>query len=761
MGDGVQRSALGALRRAALLGCASSVVLAAGLLPSRAEQQVFNFFVNGGAFYDKTGQGVGAGTGCCASYVGPAQSGTPGHLSTPHNSHPAVTFQTTSSGNGAISSASNKFNIGTKGHVVTGMRSNDAYDGFGGVGLLGSSNFGGLTVNRDTEVTHGPSGLPTAITNAFANAGVPNAARFVETITNNTGSTVSGTFGYFNNLGSDANTVYVATNNGALATNTNAGHSLTGNLWITSVQNSTAGADPVITVVLGNNKYAATQVQASNGSLSGTYQNGDDNPAYLFPIAVKSGQTVRIVIFSILTADLNFNTNSVPGDAIASQQSDITLGGQMANLITNNGKPLGVNSPFFTGLTVADLQTIINFDFLFALQPNGANINQTNVANAINFGAGNNPNILAPFIGMPDGQLNATLSMLSGEAATGVQTTTFESMGSFLGLMVNPYDQGRADQIGLTPMGYASVDKKPKSKVEQAINKAFDTPLAPIYEKRWTAWGAAYGGYAAAEGNPVVGSTSMIARTGGFAAGGDYRVDPHTTIGFGLAGGTGNWSLSNGMGSGRTEDFQAGVYGWHTMGAWYVSMAGAFATHDVTTHRNVVVGGTGGPFNASYFAQSVGARVEGGYRFALAQFGFVPYAAGQSQVLHLPNYGETSTADPTFLLNYASKSVTDSRTELGSWFDYRVASANPITLFTRVAWVHDFNRDRTATATFQTLPGATFVVNGAPAPADVALTSLGVRAAFGYGWTATGQFDAEVGAGWNSYGGTAKIAKAF
>ncbi len=62
---------------------------------------------------------------------------------------------------------------------------------------------------------------------------------------------------------------------------------------------------------------------------------------------------------------------------------------------------------------------------------------------------------------------------------------------------------------------------------------------------------------------------------------------------------------------------------------------------------------------------------------------------------------------------------------------------------------------------FQTLPGATFVVNGAPAPADVALASVGARAALGQGWTLTGQFDAEVGAGWNSYGGTAKIAKAW
>jgi uncharacterized protein with beta-barrel porin domain len=735
-----------------MLGCASSMVLAAGLVPSHAEQQVINFFVNGGGFYDKTGHfpAGASGTGCCDSYVGPAQSGTPGHNGRPHNTHPAITFSTTSSGNGAISEAKVLGNVGTKGHTIVGLKAGDAYDGFGGVGLLGSNNFGGLTVNRDTEVTHGPSGLPTFITNAFTNAGVPNAARFVETITNNTGSTINGQFGFFNNLGSDAATLYVASNKGP---NPAFG---TGNLWITSIQNNTCvsgSCDPVITNVLGNNKYTATQVQFQ------LFAN-IDNPAYLYNISVAPGQTIRIVLFSILTADLNFNPNAGP-NPLAAQQSDIALGGQMANLITNNGKPLGVNSPFFTGLTIPELETIINFDFLFALQTNGASINQNNVANAINVAGGTNPNVLSPFVGMPDAQLNATLSLLSGENATGVQNTTFESMGAFLGLLVNPYNQGRADQIGMTPMGYASVDKKPKTKAEQAIDKAFDSPLAPSFEKRWSAWGAAYGGYLAAQGNAGVGSTSMIARTGGFAAGADYRVTPNTTIGFGLAGGTGNWSLSAGMGGGRTEDFQAGVYGWHHMGAWYVSLAGAFATHDVTTNRNVFVAGTGGAFNASYFAQTLGARAESGYRFAVQQFGITPYGAIQSQVIRLPNYGETSTADPTYLLNYAAKSVTDSRTELGSWFDYRVASANPVTLFTRVAWVHDFNRDRTATATFQTLPGATFVVNGAEAPADVALASVGLRAALGYGWTATGQFDAEAGAGWNSYGGTARIAKAW
>src|SRR5258707_8137976 len=35
------------------------------------------------------------------------------------------------------------------------------------------------------------------------------------------------------------------------------------------------------------------------------------------------------------------------------------------------------------------------------------------------------------------------------------------------------------------------------------------------------------------------------------------------------------------------------------------------------------------------------------------------------------------------------------------------------TLFRSLAWAHDYNTDRNIAATFQTLPGASFVVNGA------------------------------------------------
>jgi uncharacterized protein with beta-barrel porin domain len=215
------------------------------------------------------------------------------------------------------------------------------------------------------------------------------------------------------------------------------------------------------------------------------------------------------------------------------------------------------------------------------------------------------------------------------------------------------------------------------------------------------------------------------------------------------------------MGGGNMNDFQAGVYGRHIAGPWYAALAAAFATHDVSTNRNVSVAGTGGIYDARFTAESIGARAEGGYRVDLRSFGVTPYAALQSQVFHLPSYSETTTGDATYLLAYASKSVTDTHSELGSWFDYRLTGVAPVTLFARAAWAHDFNTDRSATATFQSLPGASFIVNGASAARDAALASIGARVAMGHGWTLVGQIDGEDGDGWHTVSGNATIRKTW
>jgi hypothetical protein len=95
------------------------------------------------------------------------------------------------------------------------------------------------------------------------------------------------------------------------------------------------------------------------------------------------------------------------------------------------------------------------------------------------------------------------------------------------------------------------------------------------------------------------------------------------------------------------------------------------------------------------------------------------YAAIQAQSFHTPGYNETDAIANGFALAYASRDATDTRSELGARFD-RVLALYPnavLALRGRVAWAHDWVSDPSLAPVFQTLPGASFIVNGAGARA--------------------------------------------
>ena len=235
----------------------------------------------------------------------------------------------------------------------------------------------------------------------------------------------------------------------------------------------------------------------------------------------------------------------------------------------------------------------------------------------------------------------------------------------------------------------------------------------PSFEQRWSAWGGGYGGSNRTSGDPaVIGSHDLSARTAGFAGGLDYRVTPNTIVGVALAGGGTNWSLANGLGGGKSDAFQAGVYGVTRSGPAYLAAAFAFTNHWMSTDRFAFAGDH---LTASFNAQSLGARVESGYRFATMFGGIAPYAAIQAQSFRTPTYSETDVNGGGFALGYNGRTATDTRSELGARFD-RLLALNPnaaLALRARLAWAHDWVSDPTLGAVFQTLPGASFIVNGA------------------------------------------------
>jgi uncharacterized protein with beta-barrel porin domain len=108
----------------------------------------------------------------------------------------------------------------------------------------------------------------------------------------------------------------------------------------------------------------------------------------------------------------------------------------------------------------------------------------------------------------------------------------------------------------------------------------------------------------------------------------------------------------------------------------------------------------------------------------------------------------------TFVLNYAAKDVTASRSELGLRSDRSFAMQNAIlTLRGRLAWAHDFNTDRNIQAVFQTLPGASFVVNGAAQAHDSALTTASAEMKRLNGFSLAATFEGEFSGVTTSYAG--------
>jgi outer membrane autotransporter protein len=254
----------------------------------------------------------------------------------------------------------------------------------------------------------------------------------------------------------------------------------------------------------------------------------------------------------------------------------------------------------------------------------------------------------------------------------------------------------------------------------------------------------------------VIGSHDLSANTAGFAAGLDYRLTPNSVVGLALAGGGTNWSLAQGLGGGKSDAFQAGLYGATRWGPAYLAAAFAFTNHWMSTDRFAFAGDH---LTASFNAQSYGGRIESGYRFTTWYGGVTPYAAIQVQSFHTPAYSETDTNGGGFGLSYNSRTGNDTRSELGARFDRVLAlyTNAVLSLRARLAWAHDWVSDPTLAPVFQVLPGASFIVNGATPAKNSALASAGTELRIANGVTLLASLDGEFATHASTYAGTGTV----
>jgi autotransporter-associated beta strand protein len=358
------------------------------------------------------------------------------------------------------------------------------------------------------------------------------------------------------------------------------------------------------------------------------------------------------------------------------------------------------------------------------------------------------------------GDLVNALALISGEAATGAQQGAFQLTNQFLGIMLDPFVDGRSGLGGsdVPALGFAPERQPLPEDVALAYAQVLKAPPKPqTLEQRWSLWGGSYGGTNRTTGDPlVVGSHDLSARAVGVAAGLDYHLTRDTVVGFALAGGGTGWSLAQGLGGGKSDAFQAGVYGATRWGAAYLAAAFAFTNYWMSTDRFAFAGDH---LSASFNAQSLGGRVESGYRFGTIYGGLTPYGAIQAQSFHTPGYSETDLTNGGFGLSFNSRTAGDTRSELGARYDnqMRLDAYRVLAFRARLAWAHDWISDPTLGAVFQTLPGASFIVNGATPAKNSALTSAGAELRLANGLALLAKFDGEFASHSSTYAGTGTV----
>jgi uncharacterized protein with beta-barrel porin domain len=529
---------------------------------------------------------------------------------------------------------------------------------------------------------------------------------------------------------------------------------------------------------LGNAAFAV-----SGGTLGGTGTVGNTqiNAGGIFaPGSGTPGSSMTVNGTLGFNAAATYAVNINPTTSSFANVSGVaTLGGATVNAIFASGSYISkqytiLNAASISGSfgTLANTNLPVNFtdtlsydathaylDLSLSFQQQGGlNGNQQAVANALT-------NFFNTTGGIPGvfGTLTPTgLTQLAGETATGSQQTTFNAMTQFMNVMTDPFIAGRGDAASTSggASGYAdeaaqayAAKRNPGDALAAIYSKA--APPAP-FEARWSTWVAGYGGSQSTSGNAAVGSNNTTSSIAGTAVGADYRFSPFTIAGFSLAGGGTSFNVAGG-GSGHSDLFQAGAFVRHTVGAAYITGALAYGWQDITTNRTVSVAGID-QLRAEFNANTYSGRIEGGYRFVspwIGGIGITPYAAGQFTTFDLPAYAESVVSGAAnFALAYGARDVTDSRSELGVRTDKSFAMQDAIlTLRGRFAWAHDYDPSRSVGATFQALPGASFVVNGAAQASESALTTASAELKWTNNWSVAATFEGEFSNVTSSYAG--------
>ena len=705
--------------------------------------------------------------------------GTVGGVSINAGSGGTVTFGVDNSYTGLTTISSGSLQVGaggTTGSLGAGAIVNNAALAFNrsdtitlgntisGTGSLSQLGSGSLILTADnsysgnTTISSGTLQVGTGSTIGSLGAGavVDNAALAFNRSDNITiGNTISGT-GSLSQLGS-GRLILNAANTYTGPTTVEAG-----NLQIGDSSHTSASITSPVTVDAGS-------TLSGFGTITGDVTNkGNVNPG-------ESGQVGTLAVTgnytqtstSTLSVDVNSTTASklnitgaasVAGTVDATVASGIPVNGSTRWTILSASK--GVTGTYSNLTTNLPNLALVSFalgydanDVYLGYKANytsaATNQNQLAVASGLQTAFYSSPStagqsVLDKINPLSTSQAQVAFNALSGEGLSAQQTANFSATN-----LVVDASRRQANYWLMDECQTGASSKKNKA----ASHNALPTTCASNDNRQFRSWMTGVGASNSLEGSSSVGSASVSTQTGGGVVGFDYEVSSHLLVG-GMVGGTAsNYNVSARSSTGTDSSGQVGLYSVAKWNNFYVNSIFNYGYFSGDTKRYVNGLASTAEQTGKTSSNAFTGRAEVGYRMDHPLVNVMPFVAMQATSLQMNSFNESNTNN--LGLAVAGNTTMSEPGSLGVQLDHSFDISDKWTLYPllRMAWVHEFQTDRSVNASLQALPTSNWTVNGASAASNAANIGITVQAMSKHGVAVFASGNTETSSSTQSYMG--------
>ena len=341
-------------------------------------------------------------------------------------------------------------------------------------------------------------------------------------------------------------------------------------------------------------------------------------------------------------------------------------------------------------------------------------------------------------------QAQAAFNALSGEGISAQQTANFSATNLVVDASRRQANYWLMDEC---QTGASANNNK------QSRHNVLPASCASTEKKRFRSWLSGVGASDSLDGSSSMGSASVSTQTGGGVVGFDYEVSSHLLVG-GMVGGTAsNYNVSARSSTGTDSSGQVGLYSVAKWNNFYVNSIFNYGYFSGDTKRYVNGLGSTAEQTGKTSSNAFTGRAEVGYRMDHPLVNLMPFIAMQATSLQMNSFTESNTNN--LGLAVAGNTTMSEPGSLGVQLDHSFDINDKWSLYPllRMAWVHEFQTDRSINASLQALPTSNWTVNGASAASNAANIGITVQAMSKHGVAVFASGNTETSSSTQSYMG--------